>query len=124
MHLSLQLTLAASPLNKYLPIFIPVKQWFAIILLLITAASTFVPCCADGCADEISATETTHQEEQDDKGSCSPLFACSTCAPSVIIYIAEPLVNPSTVDNAQFSLFIATPLSTWHPSLFQPPKEC
>jgi hypothetical protein len=115
---------AAGTLNKYLPIFSPLKQWFVILLLLITVVATFVPCCADGCADEISTTAAAHEDEHDDKGNCSPLFACSTCAPSVIIHTAEPLVTLQAIDHAQFPFFIARPLSTWHPSLFQPPKVC
>jgi hypothetical protein len=100
-----------------------VKKTFAIFLLLITAIGSFTPCCqSDDCAEETISTHHSPGQE-DEKGICSPFFACGTCSPAIVITNLPVLIEvPETEDCFRHPLFFLPRLSTYHPSFFQPPR--
>jgi hypothetical protein len=63
-----------------------VKKWFSILLVLLTMAGSFFPCCVDDDCTDASTTENNrHQDEHKEKGNCSPFFACGTCAAALVL---------------------------------------
>lgn len=99
-----------------------VKKWLVFILLLITTAGTFVPCChVDDCpADQL----TSSQKSDDDKkeGNCSPFFACATCPGFVELSKPFQLVQPVVQLQVHHTEFNSLILSTYSAKLFQPPR--
>ena len=90
--------------------------------MVITAAATFVPCCAiDNCgADKMAAP--VHEKEGEQGGKCSPFFSCTACQGSVDI--PQPLfVTASHNENREFyemiTVFTSSPYIT---SFWQPPR--
>ncbi|MGZ8544543.1 MAG: hypothetical protein ACXWV0_04565 [Flavisolibacter sp.] len=96
------------------------KFTFALILFLVTAAGSFIPCCeTDDCASEQANEGHTTEPE----GSCSPFFACAACPGSImparqlhfsmVIHISKPdhFEKPQLLQLSGYT----------HPR-FQPPK--
>ncbi|WP_315823552.1 hypothetical protein [Paraflavitalea speifideaquila] len=99
------------------------KKWFTCILLLITMAGTFCPCCIEeDCADEplqeVPSSHNNHKSE----GACSPFFACGTCAPSVDPIHAGVEVVVSTPLSIDHQSFFLLQLSSYTAPFFQPPR--
>jgi hypothetical protein len=100
------------------------KKWLAILLVLITAAGTFIPCCGvDDCCTDTMASKSGHDDHQDE-GTCSPFFACATCPGSVELTKTIQLPTPETekVVHHQPSLKFVLPVYT--SSFWQPPRAC
>lgn len=100
------------------------KRWAVIIMLFITSAGTFLPCCLldDCCVDQaaLSPNENEHKEE----GTCSPFFACITCAG--FVEITKPLQLTVLVFHKPIHEeieFIFIPSNYIH-SFWQPPRSC
>jgi hypothetical protein len=102
-----------------------VKKWLAILLLIISVAGSFIPCCPnDGCEDEaVEAVGSSHNDtDQSDKGACSPFYSCGTCVSAIDITAAKyQLVEPANEKITHFS-FCQFQLSRYSASLFQPPR--
>jgi hypothetical protein len=96
---------------------------FVILLLIVNITGTIIPCCpADGCSNENSALNDRHPEENEDKGNCSPFFACGTCAHAIEIISPVSMTLPESPVLTTYCRFYLSELSTYHPSLFQPPR--
>lgn len=94
-----------------------------VLLLIVITAGTVVPCCVvDNCNDEMAATATSHSNENDEKGNCSPFFACGTCAHAIEIISPVQLVPMENQVRTTHFHFYLSGLSTYHHSLFQPPR--
>jgi len=97
------------------------KKWLTFLLLLVTITATLYPCCGkdDCCNNELTSKTTNHKHKE---GTCSPFITCGTCAGftqvtnTVIVPIApeEKTVHHSKV--------ICLTLSSYTPSLLQPPQ--
>jgi hypothetical protein len=99
------------------------KKWLVLILLLITAAGTFVPCCGidDCCADQaIAANHNNHENE----GICSPFFACATCSASVELTKTIQLDFPSAESLVHQHAIMKSDLPSYSSSFWQPPRSC
>ncbi len=99
------------------------KTLLVILLLIVNITGTIVPCCpGDDCNNETSALNDQHPQDNEDKGNCSPFFACGACAHAienlapVSITIQEPAIQTN------YCPFFLSELATYHPSLFQPPR--
>jgi hypothetical protein len=99
-----------------------VQKWLSIVLILLTMAGNFIPCCTeDDCSDEVATQQDDHQQEKE-KGSCSPFFACGTCAPAVEISLPVALNTPQAIRENQYHSCYFLQLSNYHAALFQPPR--
>ena len=101
--------------------FAALKKWLAILLLMITAAGTFIPCCqTDDCsADQISHSDDPPKPE----GSCSPFFSCATC--TGFVEITNPVQLPGKVEDAALihpERPMILHLSHYQDFLLQPPR--
>jgi hypothetical protein len=102
-------------------IFALVKQFLGILLMLLVAGGAIVPCCTtDDC--NLTARNHNHTGQNEDKGNCSPFFACGTCAQAI------ESISPSLAAKAPLAIqpqrhsFYLSCLSNYHASFFQPPK--
>jgi hypothetical protein len=100
------------------------KKWLVIMLLLVVAAGTFVPCCGvdDCCADQL--TNTTNHDRHKNEGACSPFFACATCPGSVIVTNAVQIQIPVAEKPVHHQPLLKFNLPTFSPSFWQPPRSC
>jgi hypothetical protein len=99
-----------------------VKKWLALLLLIISITGSVVPCCSgDDCADE--ANESRHNDhKQDDKGACSPFYACGSCVPAVeVTAIRTTFAEIKKEKPDHFSIY-QFQLGRYSASLFQPPR--
>jgi hypothetical protein len=98
-----------------------VKKCVAILLMLLVTGGAFVPCCTyDDC--NLISDNHSHRQQHEEKGNCSPFFACGTCAQAVEI-ISPSLIpeTPPALQPAHHSFYLSK-LSYYHASFFQPPK--
>jgi hypothetical protein len=100
------------------------KKWFAFILLLITTAGTFVPCCeADGCCADQAANSASHNNHETE-GTCSPFFACATCPGFVELSKPIQLTAPIVEKTVQHQSIVKFTLPAYFNSFWQPPRYC
>lgn len=100
-----------------------VKKWVSIFFLLLVAAGSFIPCCAeDDCATEVSAT-TDKGHSGDDETGCSPFFACGTCAPAIVVHTPVPVNQQPFPEKVTYQFVADDGLAQYHPSFFQPPRQ-
>ena len=101
------------------------KKWLAFILLLITFASTFYPCCVyDNCDEEEIAASSQQKENPEPEGNCSPFFACQSCPGFTIntnIVSVKQVEFATQVHNEKH---VASNLSSYTSSFWQPPRVC
>jgi hypothetical protein len=102
----------------------PVKKWLFFILLLITAAGTFIPCCSidDCCADQV--TKTTNHDKHTSEGTCSPFFACTTCPGFAETAVPVQLAEPVTEKTVYHQTIVKFNLPAYSSSFWQPPRSC
>jgi hypothetical protein len=105
------LTIHHSPLSLS-----PMKKWLAILLIMITAAGTFLPCCSE--------PETESQANHQNKGACSPFFACATCPGSVELAKTIQLPSPVIEKIVHHQTTISLRLPHYAASYWQPPRLC
>lgn len=55
------------------------KKFFAFILLLITLAAAFTPCCASDQCNEVTVEMTAHADDESTDDNCSPFVTCGYC---------------------------------------------
>jgi len=98
------------------------KRWLVIILLFITGAGTFIPCCeVDDCqADQLTSSQKSDDNKEED--NCSPFFACATCPGFVELSKPIQLIQPLVQLQVHHTDFISLTLSTYSAKLFQPPR--
>src|SRR5687767_9827570 len=96
-------------------------KFLTLIVLMISLAATFVPCCEyDDCQNETTTASQTDNREQ--KGTCSPLSTCPACGGSILV---SRLVQVSQPEDPKKELFVieASSLPFAHVSSFwQPPR--
>jgi hypothetical protein len=100
------------------------KSWVALILVMITAAGTFVPCCGvdDCCAGQFAAS--SNQEKHQAEGTCSPFFACAACPGFVELVNRIQLVQPLFAKQVHHERMVNHNLTTYFSSFWQPPRSC
>lgn len=100
------------------------KKFFVFLLLLITAAGTFIPCCGvdDCCADQV--TNTTNHDKHKNEGGCSPFFACATCTSSIEMTKPVQIEFPNVEKIIHHKAIVKFDLSTYSSSFWQPPRSC
>lgn len=100
--------------------FAPMKKWLLFLLLIITAAGSFIPCQDnDCCAESLITSSTDHNHKE---GTCSPFFSCATCPGVVELPKLFQLVLPF-VGRLQHHEAMATfDLSAYPASFWQPPR--
>jgi hypothetical protein len=100
------------------------KKWSILILLLITAAGTFIPCCGvdDCCADQIA--KSTRHEKRQTEGTCSPFFACASCSGFVELSKPIQLIQPVVEKQVHHENIVKFNLATYFSSFWQPPRFC
>ena len=101
------------------------RKWIVLFLSLLVMAGSLIPCCpADNCQDEKSSMLSSHPEEEQESGSCSPFFTCGTCVGfdhqvrMVTLYLPKAVL-PSHVPGPVHSF-----CDTYIPAFFQPPRFC
>jgi len=99
------------------------KIWLVLILLIVTAAGTFIPCCGvnDCCADQVAAS---NHDNHENKSICSPFFACATCPASVELTKTIQLDVPSAESLVHQHAIIKADLPPYSSSFWQPPRPC
>ena len=111
------------PTKAETPTFTRMKKWLAFIVLLITLAGSFYPCClADNCSDDPVSTQ--HQDEDRETGTCSPFFACGSCVG--FVQLAKPILVPQPPPQRSTPHERVEPftLSGFSSSFWQPPRSC
>ncbi|WP_207511939.1 hypothetical protein [Longitalea luteola] len=99
------------------------KKLLTFLLLIVTIAGAIIPCCmADECDNKTSASHQPHPTDNEEKGNCSPFFACGTCAHAVEIISRVSITLPEYAVRTTYYHFYVEKLSSYHPSLFQPPR--
>ena len=101
------------------------KNWFTLILIVITFTGTFFPCCpVDDCIGDELTTSASGNEEQKQDGGCSPFFSCSTCMVSV--ELAKPVQLPEPLFNNQirYTKLYSINLPAYSANFWQPPRHC
>jgi hypothetical protein len=100
------------------------KKGFTFLLLLITLAGTFFPCClGDKCNDE-EITTSQKQNNKQEEGNCSPFFACASCTGFTIMTKPVQIVQPVTEIQVHPETFVVFNLTTYSSSFWQPPRSC
>src|SRR3954447_24789143 len=100
------------------------KKWLVFILLLITTAGTFIPCCSiDNCSADRPANTSNHQKHQNE-GTCSPFFACATCPGFVELAKPIQLAKPLVEKIIYYQSILKFSLPTFSSSFWQPPRSC
>jgi len=97
------------------------KEWLVFILLVITTAGTFVPCCQfDDCTGQTASTNGHENHRRE--GTCSPFVICGTCAG--FTHLAKtPEIPAILFEKTSYHSGAATfLLSAYATSLFQPPR--
>ncbi|WP_126974170.1 hypothetical protein [Gynurincola endophyticus] len=99
------------------------KKWFAIFFFVIAVTETFVPCCQDSCEEATSTVASAAEHEEDEHPeSCSPFFACNTCAPSLLFNSQELVLTTPLNNHTVYTSRVITLLATYHSSPFRPPR--
>lgn len=102
------------------------KKWLTCLLVLITLTGSFLPCCMDddGCGEATTQTAGHAHGGEDDKGPCSPLFACGTCAAMVELHDPTLSLTAAPAIMVRHHTFYLMRLGTYSSSPFQPPRAC
>jgi hypothetical protein len=100
------------------------KKVLVILLLLIVAAGTFVPCCGidDCCTDQL--TDITNHDRHEHEGNCSPFFACATCTASVVVTKAIQIEFPDVEKPVHHPAIAKFDLPVYSSTFWQPPRFC
>ncbi|WP_205508755.1 hypothetical protein [Longitalea arenae] len=99
------------------------KKCLVLLLLIVTMTGTIIPCCmADDCNTKNSALHKPHPADNEEKGNCSPFFACGTCSHAIETISPVSITLPEYAVRTTYYHFYVAQLSTYHPSLFQPPR--
>jgi hypothetical protein len=100
------------------------KNWLVFILLLITTACTFIPCCGfdQCCADQVA--NTANHDRHQTESACSPFFACVTCPGFVQLTKQIQLCNPIVEKRVYPQTLLKIDLPTYSRFFWQPPRSC
>jgi hypothetical protein len=99
------------------------KKRFAFLLLLVTLAAVFFPCCGnDNCLNEVPTSQSTNHDNHKTEGACSPFLSCGNCAGFTQFANAgfTPFIQKQKP--AHFARVISPTLTTYSVSLLQPPR--
>jgi hypothetical protein len=99
------------------------KRVLAFILSLIVFTGSVYPCCLeDDCHDEPTAV-SSQQKYPEERGGCSPFFACATCPGFVHLERSISIPQPFIPGMAHFETPVKFFSSSYHSTLFQPPRN-
>lgn len=100
---------------------ISMKKRLTFLLLFVSMAATFYPCCSkDNCGGDNVAT--ANHNNQKTEGTCSPFITCGTCPgfTQLTSTIEVPqMTTEKVIHNSTIKPFL---LLTYSPSLLQPPR--
>ena len=102
----------------------PAGYILAFYLILLSA----IPCCAfDDCPDDemnSSATEqsASHENDDDNCGTCSPFFSCEGCATATIDYYPVPFEFSILPSSPVYTTYLPALLQQMNADVWQPPK--
>jgi len=100
------------------------KKWLTLLLLLITLAGTFYPCCqVDECSEGEIATAQKENEKQTE-GNCSPFFACAACAGFDQMYKPIEIIQMVVENQIHHEKLVVFNFITYASSFWQPPRFC
>lgn len=98
------------------------EKWIIFLLLLITTAGTFIPCCQrDNCCADQSIN--TKHENSKNEGTCPP-FACATCFGFVELTNPIQSIQLLVQKQVHYEMFEVLNLSTFSATYWQPPRAC
>ncbi len=98
------------------------KTWFLFLLLSITVAATFYPCCEYDSCDEQELAGCSDEKKPETPGHCSPLFACAGCAAGVTLQTSFQFSHPLPVSAMPAATIDESLLFTYHIDFWQPPR--
>lgn len=91
----------------------------AFYLILLAA----VPCCAiDNCPDDKTEKSASHENGDDDCGTCSPFFSCEGCATASIAYEPAQFDFTAIFSAAVYTQYLQISLPEAELDFWQPPK--
>jgi hypothetical protein len=98
-------------------------KFLTLIVLVISVAATFIPCCEfDECQEE-EIENSSQQDKKEENASCSPFSTCPTCAGAIIITKTIQL-DRSDISKNKLVGFERSPILSCHsPSFWQPPRH-
>jgi hypothetical protein len=99
------------------------KNWLAFLFLLVSSTASFYPCCSeiDCCTDELTSTNA-RQDQHPSESNCSPFVACGTCPgfTQTATVVDIPVVQKEKPEHLCKAISLL--LSSYMPSLLQPPR--
>jgi len=82
-----------------------------------------VPCCIiDNCPDDKTEQTASHENGDDDCGSCSPFFSCEGCTAATIAYQPAIFELISFSNSLVYTFHQAKPLPQVEYDFWQPPR--
>ena len=97
------------------------KKLAAILLLFLSLAGTFIPCCLEDDCDDIAMAQNADHEHKG-AGNCSPFFSCGTCAPGLDLWAIQVSISEIITDNVPHASFYQFQLGSYANQMFQPPR--
>lgn len=100
-------------------------KWLGYILLCYMLLLAVFPCCAiDECPDDKTGTEqaTSHENGDEDCGSCSPFFNCEGCASASVTIEQAYIVIDSLPIRQVYTGFLFPSIADVSYDFWQPPK--
>ncbi|MGQ0740323.1 MAG: DUF6660 family protein [Bacteroidota bacterium] len=90
---------------------------FCIILL------AAVPCCSfDDCPDDKTEQTTSHENGDNECGTCSPFFSCEGCAAATIACEPAPFTLDPLRQKPVYTTYLQSSLPQVDYDFWQPPK--
>ncbi|NOT52010.1 MAG: hypothetical protein HOP10_12120 [Chitinophagaceae bacterium] len=91
----------------------------AFYLILLAA----VPCCAiDNCPDDKTEQTASHENGDEDCGTCSPFFSCEGCATASIAFEPVQFDFATTISSSVYTQYQQSSLLEADLDFWQPPK--
>ena len=81
-----------------------------------------VPCCSfDNCPEELTMQQADHEENDEDCGTCSPFFTCTSCSGfTVSVTVHSEII--SFISNNQYPAYIVSSVPDISYDFWQPPR--
>ena len=82
-----------------------------------------VPCCViDDCPDDKMEQTTSHENGDDDCGTCSPFFSCEGCAAATIAVEPAQFALIPLTQKSVYTFYLQSSLPEVEYDFWQPPK--
>src|SRR5688500_5285102 len=99
------------------------KKWLVFLLTTMVMAGSVFPCCMETSCEDDQTACSSQKENSHAKGTCSPFFACASCAGFVDVAKHPDLPQPIVQRAARFEKPSILLPSTYLSSFFQPPRN-